>query len=100
MHKLTVRVSDRVRDAIAAEAARKKISMAELMRVLAIRHVPGAAEAVIVDDVELSAALWTHLQECRRDKRKISAIKAVRNETGLGLREAKAVVDSIWDNLR
>jgi len=100
MHKLTVRVSERVRDALTVEAARKGISMAELIRVLAIRHVPGAAEAVLVDGTELSAGLWSYLQECRRAEKKISAIKAIRNETHIGLREAKAIADAIWEDLR
>ena len=47
--------------------------------------------------VEISSDSFDEIQTYYDDDLKVCAIKATRNETGLGLKEAKHLMDRVWE---
>jgi len=105
VHRLTIRVSSELKEALSQTAKDRELSVAELIRQLLSRQIAVPGESVNIDGVPISSDLWNRLREFRLpvtgypEGRKIVAIKEIREETGLGLREAKDVVDKAWPHL-
>lgn len=93
-HKLTVRMSTAMRDALAAEAERQGVSSSELIRRFVAAHVlvPGLGREIhgvrfLTEQVRFLQMLYPQ---------KIEVIKHIRGWKGLGLKEAKAIADTLW----
>lgn len=61
---------------------------------------PGISLVVNGRTVEVPSAAMAEIQDLIRTKQKIEAIKALREATGLGLAEAKAVMESLEKVIR
>ena len=96
MHKLTIRVSEKMHKALSAEAEREGASMAELVRNFVSQHIAVPGEGRKINGVLITSALLTRLRSWCDRGQKIQAIKDLRMATGLGLKDAKNIIDDLW----
>lgn len=63
---------------------------------------PAVIEAVDINEVPDSdeRGLYYSIQESAKNNHKITAIRTLRKLSGIGLKDAKDIIDHNWDNLR
>ncbi len=54
---------------------------------------------LLIGGVKVSKEVYEQVKQFSRERRKVLAVKAIRNYTGLGLRESKCAVDHYWETM-
>lgn len=101
MHKLTVRVSTPMLAVLQEQAEAQGLPIAEIIRNLVSVKYPIPGEGRVLtnwkgQETTVNSALITEVRKFYDANLKIQAIKAVRASLGLGLKEAKDIVDTLF----